>query len=701
MLGRATLTTVLSSIAIARAKHMVRRTMTFSRALSPSKPNIEPPCDDGPGATGCNPAGRDVVPSGEPPIHPDRDRDEDHEEHRDPDHRREQQARQALGAVVGRQRRVPQREDASRVGPHRHRVVLRDRLDPRLHPRDRHQRRAHEHDREDPGEHRGLHALDLLDRERHHGGDPREDEADREHERDHPEGAEQPVLEAEPDEVADADHEDQQDEVLREIRRGAADEDGRSRHRQGPEPVDETLLHVLRETDRGRRRPEDRVLREDPRHQEHHVREARREVRDVPREHEGEQQHEHDRLHELEHEHGRDPRDLQEVPAHHDHAVGERVPHACRRSEAGRRRLERDAHRRSSPRDRPRRFGAAASWSCSCSAACPVRDRNTSSSVGRCRAMSASAMLPSSKRRTLSRSAEGPALPTGIRTLPASRSRVGSPVPIPSRISATFVVSPRSCTWSSSTSPPIWSFSSSDVPSAITVPRSITATRSARLSASSRYCVVSRMVLPSCTSSRIIAQRSMRLRGSSPVVGSSRNSTSGRATRLAATSNLRRIPPEYVFAWRPAASASPKRSRISMPRRRASAAGRWYSRPTISMFSRPVRFSSTAAACPASPIRLRRTSPSRTTSSPTTSALPLSGNNSVVRILTAVVLPAPLGPSKPKTVPVATSRSMPRNASTEPKFLTSPSTTIAPAIRTPYGVQRTSTHERSPNGRSV
>ena len=43
MLGSATLTTVLSSIAIASAKHIVSRTMTFSRALSPSKPNIEPP----------------------------------------------------------------------------------------------------------------------------------------------------------------------------------------------------------------------------------------------------------------------------------------------------------------------------------------------------------------------------------------------------------------------------------------------------------------------------------------------------------------------------------------------------------------------------------------------------------------------------------------------------------------------------------
>ena len=33
--GIATFTTVLSSIAIARAKHIVSRTMTFSRAFSP------------------------------------------------------------------------------------------------------------------------------------------------------------------------------------------------------------------------------------------------------------------------------------------------------------------------------------------------------------------------------------------------------------------------------------------------------------------------------------------------------------------------------------------------------------------------------------------------------------------------------------------------------------------------------------------
>src|SRR3954469_4734062 len=41
--GSATLTTVLSSIAIARAKHIVSRTTTFSRAFSPSNPSMDPP----------------------------------------------------------------------------------------------------------------------------------------------------------------------------------------------------------------------------------------------------------------------------------------------------------------------------------------------------------------------------------------------------------------------------------------------------------------------------------------------------------------------------------------------------------------------------------------------------------------------------------------------------------------------------------
>src|SRR3954469_15382777 len=78
----------------------------------------------------------------------------------------------------------------------------------------------------------------------------------------------------------------------------------------------------------------------------------------------------------------------------------------------------------------------------------------------------------------------------------------------------------------------------------------MTAIRAASSSASSRYWVVSMIVVPSRTSSRTIAQISLRLRGSSPVVGSSRNRIRGRVSRLDARSSRRRIPPEYVRAGR-------------------------------------------------------------------------------------------------------------------------------------------------------
>ena len=95
-----------------------------------------------------------------------------------------------------------------------------------------------------------------------------------------------------------------------------------------------------------------------------------------------------------------------------------------------------------------------------------------------------------------------------------------------------------------SRSSPILALSASGVPAAITWPASMTAIWSASWSASSRYCVVSRSVVHEPASSWMISHITERLRGSSPVVGSSRNSTSGRPMRLAARSSRRRIPPE-------------------------------------------------------------------------------------------------------------------------------------------------------------
>lgn len=70
--------------------------------------------------------------------------------------------------------------------------------------------------------------------------------------------------------------------------------------------------------------------------------------------------------------------------------------------------------------------------------------------------------------------------------------------------------------------PPTFAFSSSTPPRAMIFPRSITVSSLASCSASSMYCVVSRTVAPSATIRCTSSQTSLRVRGSSPVVGSSR-----------------------------------------------------------------------------------------------------------------------------------------------------------------------------------
>ena len=64
--------------------------------------------------------------------------------------------------------------------------------------------------------------------------------------------------------------------------------------------------------------------------------------------------------------------------------------------------------------------------------------------------------------------------------------------------------------------------------------------------------------MPFRVSIRMMSQTWLRLRGSRPVVGSSRNRSSGVTTRLAAMSSRRRMPPEKALTWRCVASASPK-----------------------------------------------------------------------------------------------------------------------------------------------
>src|SRR5262245_10301027 len=75
---------------------------------------------------------------------------------------------------------------------------------------------------------------------------------------------------------------------------------------------------------------------------------------------------------------------------------------------------------------------------------------------------------------------------------------------------------------------------------------------------------------------------------------------------------------------------------------------------------------------------LRRTAAaSRTTSRPATRAHPASGRSSVVRMRTAVVLPAPFGPRTPRTEPAGTARSRPASACVVPYRLARPPASIA------------------------
>src|SRR5208283_5837243 len=89
----------------------------------------------------------------------------------------------------------------------------------------------------------------------------------------------------------------------------------------------------------------------------------------------------------------------------------------------------------------------------------------------------------------------------------------------------------------------------------------------------------------------------------------------------------------------------------------------------MSTFSHPVRSISEVSACGMTPIFSRTWRGWRATSKPATNAWPSLGGSSVVSIRTTVVLPAPLGPSRPKTSPRRTSKLTLSTAVKAPKRL--------------------------------
>ena len=86
--------------------------------------------------------------------------------------------------------------------------------------------------------------------------------------------------------------------------------------------------------------------------------------------------------------------------------------------------------------------------------------------------------------------------------------------------------------------------------------------------------MVSSTVLPSRTSSRMVSHICPRVRGSRPVVGSSRKISGGRVIRLAARSSRRRMPPEKCLIGLFAASVRSNCSSSRSAVRRATRRGR-------------------------------------------------------------------------------------------------------------------------------
>lgn len=301
----------------------------------------------------------------------------------------------------------------------------------------------------------------------------------------------------------------------------------------------------------------------------------------------------------------------------------------------------------------------------------PVSARKTSSRSGVCTEKPAARTPAASSRSSRARSASSPPSPA------TRRARFSSSRAAPGKAAAARSYSSgpvnRSRTWA----PGMRAFSSSAVPSATIRPPSRTAIRSANWSASSRYWVVRKTVVPPATSERTVSHMVRRLRGSSPVVGSSRKITWGSPTRVMARSSRRRIPPEKVAARFLATSAMSNRSSNSLVRARPSRLPRRSRSAMRRRFSSAVRRSSSAANCPVTPIAERTPSGAVWMSWPATRAWPPSAAMRVERICTVVVLPAPLGPSRANTVPAGMARSMPSSTVLSPYDLRRPVTETA------------------------
>ena len=124
--------------------------------------------------------------------------------------------------------------------------------------------------------------------------------------------------------------------------------------------------------------------------------------------------------------------------------------------------------------------------------------------------------------------------------------------------------------------------------------------------------------MPSSRSEAMTSHASRRAAGSKPVVGSSRNSSSGSPISASATSRRRCWPPESLPARRSACALEPdQRERLVDGPRRGVVAGEQLERLAHGQQSRALR-----GSCRTTPIRARQRAPARAGSSPSTLTSP-------------------------------------------------------------------------------
>ena len=164
------------------------------------------------------------------------------------------------------------------------------------------------------------------------------------------------------------------------------------------------------------------------------------------------------------------------------------------------------------------------------------------------------------------------------------------------------------------------------------------------------------MVTPVSRSPRTSAHMSRRSSTSTPAVGSSRNRICGSCARALAIITRRFMPPDSVMILSSRFSQSESsRSTFSMK----AGLGARPNRPRLKLtVDHTFSNVSVASSCGTRPISERAARYSRWISCPPASTSPLVGVTIPQTILISVVLPAPLGPRRPKISPFSISRSM-------------------------------------------